>query len=348
MEISLQQLGWKHFFATQLIDLSVEDYILARLFSVQRDQFLLRSPEGEHVITISGKLLLQDPSCVGDWFVLDASGEAIITRLERFSLFKRLKPSKNLEFQLVGSNIDTVFIVSSCNDDFNLNRLERYLIFAQDAGVQPVIILTKKDLCDDPYHYADILKSLNNMPLFEIINAHDEASISTLKPYLKIGQTVAFMGSSGVGKSTLVNLLLGEEIQKTGAIRDDDQKGRHTTTARSIHVMTEGGLLLDTPGIRELQLAVTEEENIDDIFPDIINLKNQCKFRNCQHEGEPGCAVQAALENGELDLRRFKSYQKLQLENQHLQATIQQKRKKGKDFAKIVKSAKQVKASKNR
>lgn len=346
METSLQQLGWKHFFASQLSDLTETDYILARLFSIRRDQFILRSANDEYTITISGKLLLQDPSCVGDWFVLDSTGENIIKRLERFSLFKRLKPSRSLEFQLVGSNIDTVFIVSSCNDDFNLNRLERYLIFAQDAGAQPVIILTKKDLCEDPYIYADALKDLDNTLLFEIIDAHDQTSIKKLKPYLKTGQTVAFMGSSGVGKSTLVNLLLGEEVQKTGSIREDDKKGRHTTTVRSIHLMAEGGLLLDTPGIRELQLAMTEDDNIDDVFFDISSLKHQCKFRNCQHQSEPGCAIQAAIEDGSLDIRRFKSYQKLQSENQHLQETIQQRRKKGKDLAKLVKSAKHMKEMK--
>ncbi len=346
MEISLPQLGWKHYFADQVSDFTESDYVFARLFSIRRNQFILRSPQGEHHITISGKLLLQDPSCVGDWFVLDPKGETIILRLERFSLFKRLKSSKNLEFQLAGANIDTVFIVSSCNDDFNLNRLERYLIFAQDAGVQPVIILTKKDLCIDPYIYADALKQLDNMLLFEIINAHDPSSISTLSPYVKMGQTLAFMGSSGTGKSTLVNLLLGEQVQKTAAIREDDKKGRHTTTARSIHLMVGGGLLLDTPGIRELQLASMEDDNIDDVFSDITLLKHQCKFRDCQHHSEPGCAVQAAIEDGSLDIRRFESYQKLQSENQHLQATIQQKRKKGKELAKIVKSAKQMKTMK--
>lgn len=347
-EITQDHLGWRSFFMQQLSMEEHENCFPARLFSMNKDQLILRSIEGEHILPLTGKQLLQDPLAVGDWVLIDRNTEKITRPLERFSFFQRLKSQKTMEYQAIAANIDTVFIVTSCNEDFNLSRLERYLTLAQSASVQPVIILTKIDLVDDPYIYLDSLRSLDPTLLVEMVNGLDSQSLKAIEPYVSKGQTIAFMGSSGVGKSTLINLLLGKEVQKTAGIREQDQKGRHTTTARSIHMMDEGGLLLDTPGIRELQLALNEDESIDEVFTDIIELSHQCRFNDCAHDLEPGCAIRQALEDGDLDIRRLESYQKLQRETKYYQETIAQRRDREKNFAKMVKNAMDKKHSKSR
>jgi ribosome biogenesis GTPase len=257
--------------------------------------------------------------------------------LERQSLFRRKAAGTKVGEQLIAANVDTLFIVSSLNEDFNLNRIERYLSLANEAQTEPVIILSKADLCDDVESLCRQVQALDPLLMVESINCLDADEISKLEPWCGTGKTVALMGSSGVGKSTLLNTLLGGAVQQTSAIREDDSKGRHTTTGRSLHPMPHGGLLLDTPGMRELQLADCDE-GVTATFSEITSLAEQCRFGNCQHDGEPGCAVQEAISRGELEARRLSSFQKLMREQAFNSATLAEKRARDKSFGKLIKA----------
>lgn len=280
---------------------------------MQKESVLLKTIEDEFWIPLSGTMRSSDPFVVGDWFLFDAQQQKIIRRLNRKSLFKRVTSAKHLYIQLIGANIDTLFIVTSCNDDFNLNRLERYLTFANDAQTQAVIIVTKSDLCADITPYKEALKELGDMD-YAFVNGCNAESLKPLQQWCGVGQTIALMGSSGVGKSTIVNTLMGDDIQLTADIRADDSKGRHTTTHRSIHSLKDGGLLLDSPGIRELQTLATQEA-VDATFGDIVTLAHNCQFRDCNHDTEVGCAVKAAIAEHQLSQRRFDNYKKLCFES---------------------------------
>jgi len=247
--------------------------------------------------------------------------------------------------QLIASNIDTVFIVSSMNQDFNLNRIERYLALANETGVEPVIVLTKSDLCEDCEQYVDQIKELDPFLISVTVNSLDSESVQKLGEWCVEGRTVALLGSSGVGKSTLINTLSGESVEDTNAIREDDAKGRHTTTSRTIHFLSSGGLLLDTPGMRELQLTDCEQ-GVEETFSEITALAEQCRFKDCQHESEPGCAVRAAIESGDLDERRLANYLKLMKEQEFNSATLAERRAKDREFGRMVRSV--TKSKKNR
>lgn len=282
-------------------------------FCDAKKSVLLKTADDEFWIPLSGTMRVSDPFVVGDWFLFDAKQQKIIRRLHRKSLFKRVTSAKHLYIQLIGANIDTLFIVTSCNDDFNLNRLERYLTFANDAQTQAVIIITKSDLCADIAPYKKALKELGNID-YVFVNGCDTESLKPLQQWCGVGQTIALMGSSGVGKSTIVNTLMGDDIQVTADIRSDDSKGRHTTTHRSIHSLKGGGLLLDSPGIRELQ-TLANVDAIDTTFSDIVTLAQDCQFSDCAHDAELGCAVKAAIANHQLSQRRFDNYKKLCFES---------------------------------
>ena len=330
---SLPQLGWKPFFQQQLMLEEWESSTIGRVVSQERSAIILQSERDRVVLNLTKGM---PKFAVGDWIVLDAEG-AFVRLLERYSLFSRKAAGERAYRQMIASNIDTLFIVSSLNQDFNLNRTERYLALANEAGVEPVIVLTKADLCDDPEVFIDEIKAVD--PFLEVVtvNSLDAESVQKLDVWCVEGKTVALLGSSGVGKSTLINTLLGENIQDTQTIREDDAKGRHTTTQRSIHLLPNGGLLIDTPGMRELQLADCEQ-GVEETFAEIITLAEQCRFNNCQHENEPGCAVRAALESGELDERRLANYQKLMKEQAFNAATLAEKRAKDREFGRMVRS----------
>jgi len=217
--------------------------------------------------------------------------------------------------QAIAANIDILFVVTSCNNEFNESRLERYLTVAQNADIEPVIIISKCDLADAPDTYLARTKVVTEVPVV-LVNALDPTIAPSFEPWLLSGQTIAMVGSSGVGKSTLLNTLAGHDIQETADIREVDQRGRHTTTHRSIHLLDNGALMLDTPGIREITFAFGQE-TLSDMFEDIEALIPQCKFSNCTHESEPGCAIKGAIETGGLELRRFENYQKMSEEESH-------------------------------
>lgn len=250
-------------------------------------------------------------------------------------MFQRKAAGSALKRQLIASNIDSVFIVSSLNDDFSLNRIERYLAVANEAGVEPVIVLTKADLFSDPDDIREQVQKLDPLLNVYCVNALDAQNVSVLGNYCQRGKTIAFLGSSGVGKSTLVNSLLGQSEMDTGSIRKQDSKGRHTTTYRAIKWLPSGGLLMDTPGMRELQLSDVKD-GIKLTFADIESLASQCRFSDCLHENEPSCAVREAVERGELSSRRLDNYHKLLREEAHNSASLAERRAKDRTFTKMV------------
>ncbi|GAD79675.1 ribosome small subunit-dependent GTPase A [Vibrio ezurae] len=331
--MNLQTLGWQPFFQQQL---TLDDYdtsVVARVSAHHRSGYQLLTEDREVTLAVHDSL----PSMtVGDWVVLDKQMQ-FKRCLDRSSQFSRKAAGSKLAEQKIAANIDTVFIVMSLNDDFNLSRVERYLALTNEAQVEAVIVLTKADLCEDSYALAQQVQSLDAMLMVETVNALDPSSVQALAPWCKTGKTVAFLGSSGVGKSTLVNTLLQDDTQETGGIREDDSKGRHTTTGRTLHTMPSGGVLLDTPGMRELQLA-NVSQGLSDTFAEIEALAAQCRFSDCSHQNEPGCAIQKALQQGQLDERRLNNYLKLQREQARNSASLAQLRSQDKQLGKMIRS----------
>ncbi|MBL4829886.1 MAG: ribosome small subunit-dependent GTPase A [Aliivibrio sp.] len=331
--LTLSQLGWRPFFQQQLTLEEYEGTLFARIKEHHRSGFKLASELGDITLNASPSL---PQITVGDWVLLD-SDHHFIRSFDRLSEFSRKAAGSKVESQLIATNVDTAFIVSSLNHDFNLSRIERFLALANDAGVEPVIVLTKADQCSDPSEFIQQIHAIDSMLMVEPVNALDSVSVSALEPWCGTGKTIAFIGSSGVGKSTLINTLLGDDTQQTGGIRADDSKGKHTTTGRSLHVMPTGGLLLDTPGMRELQLTACAE-GVAETFSDITELAKQCKFGDCQHQSEPKCAVQAAITSGELEERRLTNYQKLLREQARNGASLAERRANDKALHKYYKS----------
>jgi len=327
----LEILGWKPFFSQQL---SLDDLAAAspvRVTEVHRTGLHVLG-EGIDAIVPPGL-----DATVGDWLLYDANQPTHSRLLERTSLFERRAAGTGRKRQLIAANVDTVFIVSSCNRDFNVARLERYVAMAFEAEVTPVILLTKADLCDDPAPYVEAARAISDRVTVEALNALSDEPNDRLAPWCKPGQTVAFLGSSGVGKSTLVNTLLNESVADTAAIRDDDSKGRHTTSRRQLHFSPDGCAVLDTPGMRELQLTDVEA-GIADVFSDLADLASQCRFRDCQHDSEPGCAVQAALAQGDIEPSRYARWHKLAAEERFNSASLTERKAGDKSLRKMIRS----------
>ncbi|OAN17767.1 GTPase RsgA [Photobacterium jeanii] len=336
--ISLPTLGWKPFFQQQLSLEEWESSIPARVIAQHRNQLVMQSEHGDFSLPVTSSMPI---ITVGDWLLVDSDNK-FIRLLDRKSIFSRKAAGSKLDEQLISANVDTLFIVCSLNHDFNLSRIERYLTIANEAGVEIVIVLSKADCCDEPETYIQQVQALDPLLMVVAINGLDSLSTSQLAPWCKAGDTLALLGSSGAGKSTLVNTLLGGHEQTTGSIREDDSKGRHTTTSRSLHIIQDatigtGGLLLDTPGMRELQLVACEE-GISTTFADITSLAEQCRFSDCQHNNEPGCQVQAAITEGTIDQRRLNNFLKLQREQAINGASIAEKRAHGRELSKMYRS----------
>jgi ribosome biogenesis GTPase / thiamine phosphate phosphatase len=337
---SLAQLGWRPFHSQQLTLENLETAYPARVSNVHRSGLIVLSEHGTATVSVPPRIAEQAqlPITVGDWVLVEADAPRVQRVVAPYSVVTRPAAGSEHRLQAIAANLDTLFVVTSCNADFNLSRLERYLAVALDAQVEPVIVLTKMDLCEDVDALVDQARSLSASTAVVAVNSTRPDSAQGLNPWLQRGQTLAFAGSSGVGKSTLVNTLLGHASQVTSGIREDDSRGRHTTTSREMFVLEGGAWVIDTPGMRELKIG-SIESGLRAVFDNIETLAAQCRFRDCRHETEIGCAVLAAIADGRLDARRFANYRKLQREAAHAAMTPYERRERDRQFGRIASSA---------
>jgi ribosome biogenesis GTPase len=323
--MNLKQLGWNDFFAAQFADL--QHYAAApvlqpaRVIEELKGHYRVRGEQGEYLVKIAGSMRFDagersDFPAVGDWVGIapQEKGRATIQALlPRKSKLSRKVAGRRNDEQILAANVDTVFIVATLNQELNLRRIERYVALAWDSGAIPVVLLNKSDLVDDPSSFQREVEGVVPGVDVHALSCVTRDGFSSLDAHLSAGKTCVFLGSSGVGKSTIVNALLGEAAQSTGPVRASDDRGRHTTTSRQLFVLPRGAIVIDTPGMRELQLW-GGETGVAVAFDDLAETAQSCKFRDCKHDSEPGCAVRAAIAVGELDADRLANYQKLQAE----------------------------------
>ena len=335
----IDTLGWQPFFSAQLSIEELTDTPPIRVVEVHRNTLRVTGNDLQDTIPHAFE------ATVGDWLLYDPETRKPTRLLDRKSLIKRRAPGHDRSIQLIAANIETAFLTTSCNADFNVARLERYIALAFEAEIDPVILLTKSDMVDDAEDYVAQAQAISaDIPVIAL-DARNTDPRDKLAPWCGAGQTVAFLGSSGVGKSTLTNALTGRRDIATQEIREDDARGRHTTTSRQLHVTPGGCVVLDTPGMRELQLT-DATTGIEEVFADLHALSQSCKFNDCQHDTEPGCAVTAALTRGEIDATRMARWRKLMAEEAFNSATLAQRKTKDKDLGKLIKQIKKTKPRK--
>lgn len=358
--MNLEILGFDNIFKTRFNEYADKQCVPARIISQQKNSYIVCHENGITGAKLAGKFLYKasvkkDYPAVGDWVTVKLSSNnaqaIIIAVLPRKTAFSRKLPIsggrkiKNgiitggaTEEQVIAANVDIVFIVSGLDDNFNIQRIERYITLAYNSGALPVIILNKIDCCDN---FKDYLVKVENIApgiAAHPVSVTQNMNMDIFYKYLSPGKTVVFLGSSGVGKSTITNYLIGEEKQKTNTVSSNNNKGRHTTTSSQLIFHDNGAMIIDTPGLRELQLW-GDEDALNQNFDDIVNIISKCKYRDCQHHKEPGCAIKEALENGILSHDRFESYVKQAEELQRLEGRIKESKmylsKKAKIVAKI-------------
>jgi ribosome biogenesis GTPase len=325
MPHDLKALGWNPRLAEAFAPHAADGLVPARVALEHTHIYRVFTEAGEWLARVSGRLRHRaaarvDFPAVGDWVAIEPSTEGGDARiravLPRSSRFSRRAAGDPTEEQIVAANIDTVFLVSGLDADFNPRRLERYLVVAWDSGATPVIVLNKADLVDDATPIVEDVRALAPGVDVHAVSCRTPGSVDVLRPYLGDGQTGALLGSSGVGKSSIVNQLIGQELLKTREVRASDSRGRHTSTVRQLVMLPGHGILIDTPGMRELQLWETGEAVVD-TFADIEGFAADCRFRDCKHLSEPGCAVRAAVNAGEISSTRLESFHKLAAEQAH-------------------------------
>ena len=326
--MSLEKLGWNTYFEKSFESYLVKGFCAARVIAQHKGNYIVCSEKGSFNSKLSGKFMYnadvkKDYPAVGDWVAIKKSNdnEAIIYAvLPRKSYFARklaisggrkmkngILVGGNIEEQIIGSNIDTAFIVSGLDDNFNIGRIERYITLVRSSGATPVILLNKCDLCNNISGYIEEIDNIAKGIAVYSISVLNNINMNIFDKFLCCGETIVFLGSSGVGKSTIINFLFGDEIQKTNEISSSNGKGRHTTTSAQLLQHSSGCTVIDTPGLKELQLWA-DEDILSESFQDIYTLTDQCRYRDCKHEKEVGCAIKAAIKDGELSIERFNSY----------------------------------------
>ncbi|OQB06446.1 MAG: putative ribosome biogenesis GTPase RsgA [bacterium ADurb.Bin212] len=355
MGIKKENLGYDNFFEQARLELGLENFPVARVISQQRDNYKVINQDGELFAKITGKQMFlasfkEDYPAVGDWVVIEKidNNHALINAvLKRKTIIKRKFGDKNKigrkdEVQIIAANVYVAFVVESVDRDYNLNRLERYLAITKSGGVKPAIILNKIDLISSE-DYQDKLNELNRRFVgvdVIVTSAIEDSGFDQLVKYIKSGLTYCFLGSSGVGKSSLINKLLGKEVAKTGAISMHSERGKHITTNRQMYFLEGGGILIDNPGMREVGLT-DAGCGVDAAFDQIALLARSCRFPNCSHVQEPGCEVIKAVKLGELDSEKYSNYLELKKENDYYEMNNYEKRESDKKFGKFMKKAKE-------
>jgi ribosome biogenesis GTPase / thiamine phosphate phosphatase len=362
MTHTLEQLGWIPFFEKQLSAEDKQKFAIARVISEHKSMYTLSNGSQKWLGKLAGKYHYQIKSApelpvTGDWVLITnlTQDNVLIERcLPRKSQLTRRRPADrgnlagSFQQQILASNLDIVFIVTSLNQDFSPARIARTTTMVWDSGATPVILLSKSDLCETvPEYLVQAQEAAPGVDIHAFSNT-TQSGINSILPYLKTGKTICLLGSSGVGKSTLINTLSGT-AQKTLDIRADDAKGRHATTSRNLFVLSQGGILIDTPGLREIGLWGSAE-SLSASFPDIETLADQCKFKDCTHQSEPHCAVQLAVIKGSLQEARLSQYQKLRKEldfydSKHSTEKMQEAKRKQKELGKLIKEVKEIKKS---
>jgi len=353
--VKLIDFGWNDRFETLFDPYLSNNFIPARVIRVDRGTLIVQSADGAENAVVAGTLEPAGdagPPAVGDWVALDIQSDTAVVRaiLPRFGVLSRRRPGSADHQQAVAANVDVVLIVESVERGPNPRRIERAVALAWDAGATPVVVVTKTDLCDDVE--AAVARAHEGAPFSEIVpvSAFDDEGVCELIEHLPPGSTAVLLGPSGVGKSTLTNRLLGEERLAVSHVREGDAKGRHTTSHRELVVLPSGGCLIDTPGIRELGLWL-DPGSVTPAFPEIEEAAERCRFRDCRHEAEPGCAVVAEVEEGVLDPKRLASYHRLLREAERLDQRLDASRRhevraRERGFGKMVKEAKRLKKGK--
>jgi ribosome biogenesis GTPase len=348
--MKLADLGFDNWFQRKQEELQIPDCDVARITRVDRDRYLVRNEKDEIQAEPTGKLLFstestKDLPCVGDWGFVQYYNDgalAIIHELfPRKTFLRRKSAGKKVDYQMIASNVDVAFIIQSCDLNFNLRRMERYLVMVNDGHIEPIILLSKSDLVSTIDLEKKILEIRQARIGARVIAFSNTTAfgLETVRQALEKGKTYCLLGSSGVGKTTLLNHLLGREEFETNPVREKDSRGRHRTARRQLTVLDNGALLIDTPGMRELGMLAVDA-SIDDSFSDIHELSKDCRFNDCTHTTEVGCAILIAVKTKELDEERYQSYMKLIKESEFHQMSYVERRKKDKQFGRMMKTAK--------
>ncbi len=347
--MKLEDFGYNDKLQELRVENNLSDFEIGRVIAEHKERYIVKTEQGEFDAEITGNLRFSSKSredfpAVGDWVVLtihDSDFAIIHSILPRHSVISRQAVGKFGEIQIIATNIDYAFLVQAVDRDFNINRLERYLTICNSSKVKPIIVLTKTDLINEQKITeiaGSIKQRINDILVFAISNETQDG-LEALKMSIEKGKTYCMLGSSGVGKSTLLNNLSGATLMKTDTISKSTNKGRHITSHRELIVLENGGILIDNPGMREVGIADTAI-GLETTFDRIISLSQKCKFKDCTHTNEIGCAVLDAVEKGEIDKKSYENYLKMEREKAHFESTIEERRKKDKEFGKMIKNYK--------